>query len=310
MQDLNDLYFFVQVVDHGGFAPAGRALGLPKSRLSRRIGLLEERLGVRLIQRSTRRFVVTDIGQEYHRHCVAMLVEAEAAEEAIQRSHSEPQGIVKVSCPPALLCFQVGDMIARYMTAFPLVTVHLESTSREVDVVAEGFDVAIRVRFPPIAESDLVMRRLAPSTQRLVASPSLLDGHASPLVPADLAALPSVDFAPSHRTHQWCLEGANGAESLITHQPRLITDDMIQMRLAALSGIGVVQLPTMMVADDLAAGTLVDVMPAWRPRSGIVHAVFASRRGLLPAVRKLIDHLSEEFSQIAARRYLGGGSTI
>lgn len=300
MQDLNDLYFFVQVVDHGGFAPAARALGLPKSRLSRRMAILEDRLGVRLIQRSTRRFTVTEIGHAYYRHCVAMLVEAEAAAEVIARSHAEPQGVVKMSCPPALLCFQVGNMIARYMAAHPRVAVHLESTSRRVDVIGEGFDLAIRVRFPPLEESDLVMRTLAPSTQRLVASPGLLAGLSRPFVVADLASLPSVDFAPPRREHQWHLEGAEDAAAIITHNPRLITDDMIQMRLTALAGIGVAQLPTMMVDKDLAAGTLVDVLPEWRPRSGIVHAVFASRRGLLPAVRGLIDHLANEFAQLPA----------
>jgi DNA-binding transcriptional LysR family regulator len=298
MQDLNDLFFFVQVVDHGGFAPAARAIGVPKSRLSRRVILLERRLGVRLIQRSTRRFAVTEIGQEYYRHCVAMLVEAAAAQEAIERSRAEPQGVVKVSCPPALLCFQVGGMVARYMAAHPRVTVHLESTSRRVDVIAEGFDVAIRVRFPPLEESELVMRTLAPSTQRLVASPGLLASASRPLVPADLADLPSLDYGPPHRAHQWCLEGPEGSTALISHAPRLVTDDMIQMRIAALTGVGVVQLPDMMVDADLAAGTLVDVLPEWRPRSGVVHAVFASRRGLLPAVRGLIDHLAGEFMRM------------
>ncbi|PWE17462.1 LysR family transcriptional regulator [Marinicauda salina] len=300
MRDLNDLYFFVQVVDHRGFAPAARALGVPKSRLSRRVKLLEERLGVRLIHRSTRRFAVTELGEEYYRHCVAMLVEADAAEEAIERSRAEPQGVVKVSCPPALLCFQAGDMIARYMAANPKVDVHLESTSRRVDVIAEGIDVAIRVRFPPLEESDLIMRVLAPSTQRLVASPGLVADLPRPLTLDDLDALPSMDFAPAHGEHQWRLEGPNGAEAAVAHAPRLITDDMIQMRLAALAGVGVVQLPMMMVDRDLAAGALVDVLPDWRPRSGLVHAVFASRRGLLPAVRGLIDHLAEEFADIPA----------
>ncbi len=298
MQDLNDLYYFVQVVDHGGFAPAARSLGIPKSRLSRRIGLLEDRLGVRLIQRSTRRFAVTDLGQDYYRHCVAMLVEASAAQDLIERSRAEPQGLVKVSCPPALVCFQVGRMIADYMARFPRVTVQLESTSRRVDVIAEGIDIAIRVRVPPLEESDLVMRALAPSTQRLVASPALLDGAAVPLLPADLAGFASLDFAPAHGDHQWCLDGPGGASARVTHRPRLITDDMIQMRLAALAGIGIVQLPTMMVDRDLTEGTLVDVLPEWRPRSGVVHAVFPSPRGLLPAVRGLIDHLASAFAHL------------
>lgn len=306
MQDLNDLYFFVQVVDHGGFAPAARALGLPKSRLSRRVILLEERLGVRLLQRSTRSFAVTEIGQEFYRHCAAMLVEAKAAEEVIERSRAEPQGTVRMSCPPALLCFQVGDMVARFMAANPRVVVHLESTSRRVDVISEGFDLAVRVRFPPLEESDLVMRTLAPSTQRLVASPALLAGFAQPIVPADLAALPSLDFAPPHREHRWCLDGPDGATALVAHQPRLITDDMIQMRLAALRGIGVVQLPSMMVGRDLADGTLVDVLPQWAPRAGIVHAVFASRRGLMPAVRALIDALADEFAAVTREEVARG----
>src|SRR5690554_8203323 len=107
MRDLNDLYYFVQVVDHAGFAPAGRALGVPKSKLSRRIALLEERLGARLIQRSTRRFIVTEVGRTYYRHCKAMLAEADAADEAIALNQAEPRGIVRLTCPIALLASNV-----------------------------------------------------------------------------------------------------------------------------------------------------------------------------------------------------------
>ena len=300
MQDLNDLFLYVQVVDHGGFAPAGRALGIPKSKLSRRISLLEERLGVRLLQRSTRRFSVTEIGQEYYGHCVAMLAEAEAAQEVIDRSRSEPRGIVRMSCPPALVCFQVGDMVARFMAANPRVTVHLESTSRRVDVIDEGLDLAVRVRFPPLEETDLIMKVLGDSTQRLVASPSLLRRYSRALVPADLSDLPSLDLGPPHREHAWSLEGPDGAKAVVPHQPRLVTDEMAQLHAAALHGVGVVQLPTMIVGQDVAEGRLVDVLPRWAPRSGIVHAVFPSRRGLLPSVRGLIDFLAAEY------RALGG----
>jgi DNA-binding transcriptional LysR family regulator len=300
MQDLNDLYFFVQVVDHNGFAAAARALGVPRSRLSRRVGVLEERLGVRLIQRSTRRFTVTEIGREYHRHCVAMLVEAAAAQEAIDRVRAMPQGVVRVSCPSALLYFQVGEMIARFMSECPDVEVHLESTNRRVDVIREGFDLAIRVRFPPLEESDLVMRVLADSTQRLVASPNLLDGLARPLVPADLNTLPSLSWGSPHREqHEWHLDGPGGATAVIRHKPRLITEDMVVLRFAALRGVGVTQFPTMLVAEDLAAGSLVDVVPDWAPRPGIIHAVFPSRRGLLPSVRALLDFLAAQYAAVS-----------
>lgn len=297
MQDLNDLYLYVQVVDHGGFAAAGRAVGIPKSKLSRRVGELEARLGVRLIQRSTRHFAVTEIGQEFYQRCVAMLVEAEAAQEVIDRSRSEPQGIVRVSCPPALVCFQVGDMIARFMAAHPRVGVHLESTSRRVDLIGDGIDVAIRVRFPPIEETDHVMRVLGMSEQRLVASPGCLAQLEGPAVPASLGALPAAGFGPAHRDHVWQLEGPDGATASVPFSPRLVTDDIAQLRSAVLLGVGVAQLPAMVIDKDIAVGTLVDILPDWRPKAGVVHAVFPSRRGLLPAVRSLIDHLAVEFGK-------------
>ena len=298
MQDLNDLYYFVQVVDHGGYAAASRATGMPRSRLSRRIIELEDRLGVRLLQRSTRKLTVTEIGQEYYRHCVAMLVEATAAQEAIERSRSGPQGLIRISAPPALVCFEVGAMIARYMAANPRVTVELESTSRRVDVIGEGIDVALRVRFPPLEQSDLVMRTLGESTQCMVASPELVKGMTLPLVPADLGALPSLDLAPLLPKHTWELHGADDASVRITHKPRLLTDDMAQLLHAALEGVGVVKLPTMVVDAHIASGRLVDVTPGWVPRGGIVHAVFPSRRGLLPSVRSLIDFLAAEYVRV------------
>ena len=292
MQDLNDLYYFVQVVDHGGFAAAGRALGLPKSKLSRRIQLLEERLGVRLLNRSSRRFSVTEVGREYHDRCVAMLVEAEAAEHLIAETRSEPRGVVRVSCPIALLGFQFAELFARFMKDHPAVEIHLEATNRRVDVMAEGFDIAIRVRFPPLDATDLVMRRLDISTQCLVASPALVPDRLRS--PADLAGLPSLNYGPARRDHQWRLEGPQGRTAALPHRPRFVTDDMAALRVAALAGIGIVQLPTMMIWPDVEAGRLVHALPDWRPAAGIVHAVFPSRRGLLPSVRVLLDYLAAE----------------
>lgn len=296
MQDLNDLRLFVDVVEQNGFAAAARKLNMPRSRLSRRIGLLEERLGVRLVQRSTRHFAVTEIGREYYRHCVAMTVEADAAQAVIDRKRSEPQGIVRVSCPSSVIYFQIGEMIAGFMARYPKVEVHLESTNRRVDVIREGFDIAIRVRFPPLDDSDLVIRKLSESRQRLVASPSLLTELTGPLVPADLAALPSLDWDPMSQEHEWRLHGPSGAVALIRHRPRLVSEDMVALRLAALRGVGVCQFPAMVVGDDIRAGRLNDVLPDWAPRAGIVHAAFPSRRGLLPSVRALLDYLASQYA--------------
>lgn len=289
--DLNDLYYFVQVVDAGGFAAASRAIGVPKSKLSRRITALEEHLNTRLLHRSSRRFSVTEIGRLFYERCVAMLVEAEAAEHLIAESSAAPRGIIRITCPTALISFQFGALFARFMARYPEVELHLESTNRRVDVIAEGIDIAIRVRFPPLAPSELVMRKLDESSQCLVASPALISAPLSSVTA--LNDYPSVSTGPAHSDHFWDLTGPKGATARISHKPRLVTDDMSALRDAALNGIGITQLPTLMIANDIQQGRLIHLLPAWRPKAGIVHAVFSSRRGLLPSVRVLLDFLTE-----------------
>ena len=296
MEDLNTLYYFTQVVEHRGFAPAGRALDMPKSKLSRRIAELEDRLGVRLLHRSSRHCTLTEIGQAYYQRCLAMRVEAESAAELIERNRSEPQGVVRISCPTALLNTWVGPMLTRYMLKYPLVEVFIDSTNRRVDLIHEGIDIALRVRFPPLENTDMVMKVLGNSTQCLVGSPALAQRLSSPATPADLSGLPSLHWGGAQREYQWELFGADGASALIRHTPRMITDDLLALRHAVLAGIGIAHLPKVVVRDDMAAGRLVELVPGWTPKCGIVHAIFPSRRGLLPSVRTLIDFLGEEFS--------------
>lgn len=298
MEDLNDFYFFVQVVEYGSFAAASRALGKPKSMLSRRIAQLEKRLGVQLIRRSTRQFSVTDVGQTFYGHCKAMLVEAEAATEAIELSRSEPRGIVRMTCPVALLHARVGEMVAEFLTQCPHVTIHVKALNRSVDVIAEGYDFAVRVRPQPLQDSDLVLKVLGTRTQCLVASPALLERHGTPSVPADLTRLPSLAPGPTEDDHEWRLEGPNGAQASIRHTPRLISDDMIALRRAAIAGVGVVHLPLMMVTDEIGHGTLTKLIPEWAPRPELIHAVLPSKRYLLPSVRALIDFLADRFQRL------------
>ncbi|WP_274850651.1 LysR family transcriptional regulator [Serratia marcescens] len=298
LTDLNDLFFFASVVDHQGFAPAGRALGIPKSKLSRRVALLEERLGVRLIQRSTRRFSVTEVGQTYYAHCKAMLVEAEAAQQAIEQTRAEPCGTVRMSCPVAILHTRVGSMVAAFMADYPKVTVHLEATNRRVDVVGEGLDLAIRVRPPPLEDSDLVLKILAQRTWCVAASPALVRTLGPAHTPEDLRKYPTLDLGPARGQHQWRLTGPQGERVEWEHTPRLVTDDMLMLRTAAIAGAGIVQLPAMMMRDNMLRGELVQLLPGWQPQGGVVHAVYPSRRGLLPAVRLLLDYLGEQFASI------------
>ncbi|MGJ7517226.1 LysR substrate-binding domain-containing protein [Pseudomonas baetica] len=296
VEDLNTLYYFTQVVEHHGFAAAGRALDMPKSKLSRRIAELEERLGVRLLNRTSRHCSLTEIGQAYYQRCLAMRVEAESAAELIERNRSEPQGLVRISCPTALLNTWVGPMLTRYMLKYPRVELFIESTNRRVDLIHEGIDIALRVRFPPLENTDMVMKVLGNSTQSMVGHPAFVERLSSPPSPADLSGLPSLHWGSAQREYQWELLRDDGASAVIRHAPRLVTDDLLALRHAVIAGVGIVHVPRVVVRDDLAAGRLVELVPGWAPKCGIIHAIFPSRRGLLPSVRTLIDFLGEEFS--------------
>lgn len=299
MTDLNDLFYFVKVVQHGGFAAASREINIPKSKLSRRIALLEERLGVRLIQRSTRKFDVTELGQEYYRHCQAMMVEAEAAQEVIDRTHAEPRGLIRVSCPPAWLYFHIADMIARFMNLYPRIHVHLEVTNKNVDLLQDGIDVAFRVRFPPLEDTDLVMKVFAINTQRLVGHRDLVRQYGMPESLADLDRYPTIGLGNAEQQNMWVMDHRDGQHvERVKHTPRLIVNDMVGIHASVHRGVGIATLPLMMIHQELASGELIDLTPDWQPRSGIVHAVYPSRRGLLPSVRALLDFLSKEFEML------------
>ncbi|HEY7885017.1 MAG TPA: LysR family transcriptional regulator [Cellvibrionaceae bacterium] len=298
MQDLNDLYYFAQVVEQGGFAQAGRALGVPKSKLSRRVAQLEARLNTRLIHRSTRNFVVTDVGMRYYEHCKAMLIEAQAAQEVIESVQGLPRGKVRMTCPVGLLNFHVGDMLARFMAQCAEVSVHLEATNRRVDIIAEGIDLALRVRPLPLENSDLISKTLSDRGQCLVASPELIARYGKPASPQALADWPTLYRGAPEEHAQWTLENAAGEQVQVRHQPRYLTTDMLALKSAALAGVGVVHLPVLMLADELAKGTLVSVLPNWRPPREVIHIVYPSRRGMLPATRALIDFIAKEYALI------------
>jgi DNA-binding transcriptional LysR family regulator len=297
-QDLNDLYFYAQVVEHGGFASASRKLGIPKSKLSRRIALLEERLGVRLIQRSTRRFSVTELGQAYYARCKAMLVEADAAQDVINATHSEPCGIVRLSCPIALLHAHVAGMLTAFAVQYPQVTIQLVAVNRPVDVIAEGFDLALRVRPLPLQDSDLSMRLLAHAEQYLVASPTLVQRYGTPQTPQALLQWPSLGHGLPQQEQVWSLQNNFGETINLDHTPRFLSSDMVTLQHAAIAGVGVTQLPAMFVQEQLASGALIHLLPDWVLPTQAIHAVFPSRRGLLASVRCLIDFLANEFELV------------
>ncbi len=296
MRDLNDMMYFAEVVNQGGFAAAGRALGLPKSRLSRRVAGLEAELGVRLLQRTTRKISLTMAGQLYYRHCASMREEALAAEAAVAQVQSEPRGLVRVVCPVTLAQNAVGPILSEYLLKYPAVQVHMRVSNHVVDLVEEGVDVALRVR-PSLADSgSAVVKHLGLSHTFLVASPEQLKRQIMPTDPSDLALLDSVSMSVNDGRATWQLFGPHAAQYSVSHKPIFVADDLLTLKFAVLGGVGMGILPDYMCRDEIADGRLVHVLPQWAPQPGIVHAVFASRRGLVPAVRSFLDFLGERLA--------------
>jgi DNA-binding transcriptional LysR family regulator len=296
--DLNDLQFFAHVVEHGGYAAAERALGIPKSRLSRRVSQLEADLGVRLLQRSTRKFAVTEVGQSVYRHAQSMLSEAQAAREAVDRLSAEPRGLVKVSAPVALAEDTLGKVLPDFLAAYPQVRVQLHVSNRRVDLISEGYDVAVRVRTKLDEDGELVMRRFGQINELLVASPAYLDRAGRPAHPRELASHRTLSMSEDEGRQRWSLQGPGEAVETVQIQPILMAHDFPLLMAAARSGLGIALLPESVCADAVRAGELEVVVPDWHLPQGICHAVFPSRRGLLPAVRVFIDFLAERIPPI------------
>lgn len=300
VRDLNNLYFFAKVVEFGSYTAAAKALGLQTSKLSRRIAALEAELGLRLINRTTRRLSLTEAGKTFHRHCLALIDEAQAATDAMSQILASPQGLLRISCPTGLLQGGVADILARFLAKYPHVRIALDATNRPVDVVDEGLDLAIRVRPSPLEDSDLAMRAFGPDEIVLVASPELIATHGEPQTLDDVAHMPTVSMAGADERSTWRFLDPDGEPAELTHAPRLRTDDLFTLRRAALRGIGAVLVPRLLVAKDLADGALIQLLPSLKAHTGIVHAVFPSRRGMVPAVRALLDFLSDAMGAVFA----------
>ena len=294
MNDLNDLYYFSAVVDHGGFAAAERALGIPKSRLSRRISALEEELGVRLLQRSTRRFAVTDVGSAVHRHAQTMLAEAQAAREVVDRLSAEPRGVIRMSVPVEFAQEMMPRLMPEFLAKYPQVRVQMHVSNRRVDVINEGLDIAIRVRTRLDDDGSLVMRSFGQIQELLVASPKYLDRAGRPRDPEELKEHVTLSISEDEARQRWELQDGSGDVRRIDLKPRLSGFDFPMLMALAKQGIGITMLPETLCAEAIRNGELEVVLPEWRLPQGIAHLVFASRRGLLPAVRALIDFLAEK----------------
>lgn len=302
MQDLNDLYFFAKVVENGGFMAAARQIGVPKSRISRRVAVLEATLGVQLLQRTTRRLALTEVGRAYYQHCQAMLAEAEAAQEAIERVTATPRGLVRVSCPDLLAQSLLAPLLPAFMAQCPQVRLLLEVTGRRVDLINDGIDVALRVRQRLEDSASIVVRPLGQALSVLVASPALLAGLGVPQTPQTLAAWPALVMSRPDGRGEWTMHDEVGQLYTVQiAQPRLMTDNLPVLAQAAMDGCGVAALPLMLCQEALQDGRLQRVLPGFQMQGGILHLAFTGRRHLVPSVRAFVDFLVAHAPQLHAR---------
>ena len=293
MQDLNDMLLFAEVVERGGFAAAGRALGMPKSRLSRRVAGLEAQLGVRLLQRTTRKLSLTEVGETFLRHCQAMRESAQAAADVVANAQTEPRGTIRVVCPVTLAQTVLADVMPIYLARHPQMRVEMEVNNRVVDLVKEGVDVALRVRLSLEESGSLVIKRLDDARSVLVASPALLERQGTPVTLEEASQLDSAAMSATDGQVSVRLTHTQGREAVLQYRPRYIADDLLTLKRAVLGGSGMCWLPDYMCEDELRDGRLVRLLPEWSMPVGVVHAVFPSRRGLSPAVRSFLDFLGE-----------------
>lgn len=299
--DLNDLFLFAQVVSHGGFSSASRSLGIPKSRVSRRIASLEERLGARLVQRSTRTFAITAAGQLFLQHCQRIVAEARAAEAAVMEIQKTPRGMVRISCPITMAQSMLGQLLPRYLIDNPEVTVEVTSTSRSLNLIERAIDIAIVIHKDQLPDSSLVVRSLGVSRQVLVASPRLFERVPRPASPDDLQRCPML--CPGHEWggDRWVLTRDHGEQATVVVDPRLESESLLILKTAAVAGVGIVRLPKIICVGELRTGELELVLPQWSVASHEIHAVCPSRKGMSPAVRSLLDFLVKQVPQILAQ---------
>jgi DNA-binding transcriptional LysR family regulator len=289
--DLNDLYLFAMVVQHGGYSAAERAIDIPKSRLSRRITQLEDDLGARLIHRSTSKFSVTELGDKVYQHALKMLIEAQAAKETVDQSSAEPRGVVKISLPTALADGLFDALLPQFILNNPQVRVQAFVSNRRIDLIQEGIDIALRVRNHISTDHDLVIKQFGSFDEVLVASPEYLEKAGTPHHPKDLLGHSTLSMSEEEQRQTWELHSNRDIEK-IDIQPRVMVHNFHILRQAALDHCGIALLPHMFCSQHLKFGRLIEVLPGWHLPIGICHAVYPEHRAALPAVALLIDYLA------------------
>lgn len=292
MLDLNDFFYFVQIVERRGFTAAGRALGMPKSTLSYRIQQLEAKLGVRLLNRTSRHFGPTPAGEEFYQQALHVVDAAETAEHLVRQRMKEPSGTVRFTTAIGTAQFGLKDVLMDFIEEHPKINLVEYLTSRQIDLLAENFDVAVRAHSGALADSSLISRTLAVVPWILVAGSEFFKRTVAPKTPEELRQFHCLFVWRTNTTPAWRLTARGRAETIELATPRLVSNDLFTLKEAALRGMGIAALPAYVCKTELRSGELMRVLPAWSAGESKFTALLPYRRGLLPAVRIFVDYLA------------------
>jgi len=292
MDRLNSMKIFTEVVKGEGFTAAANKMELSRAQISKSVMQLEAHLGTRLLNRTTRRISLTEIGRIYYDRCRTILNDIEEIEAVAREQTSQPRGRLTISAPTSFGTLQLKDAIPQYIKEYPQVQVSINLADRFIDVVSEGFDLVIRIA--ELEDSSLIARKIAPCKRVFCASPEYLKQHGTPAVPQDLAIHHCLIYSNELKPDSWVLHGPNGVESVKVNGP-VCADNGDILKSAALSGLGVTLLPTFIVGAEIESGRLKQVLPEYCPPDISIYAVFPSRRYLSAKVRTFVDFLTDYF---------------
>ncbi len=298
MLDLNNFVYFVQVIDRRGISAAAKSLRMPKSTVSHRIQQLENSLGARLINRNTRQFCPTEAGLQFYRHAIEMLRKAEEAESSIREQVSEPSGLVRYTIAVATSQHAMLKLVPGFLDRYPKVRLQQHTSDAALDLVAEGFDVAIRAHSKPLPNSSLVQRPLAKALWALFAGRGYLEKNGRPKSPEELAGHAALHMQRDGIPHEWRLHHKRKKPYVIPIRPRYAVNCMASLKRAARDGFGIVALPAYVCREDVQRGDLVRVLPDWHAGDSTLTALAPFKHGQLPAVRAFIDYLVTEFPRV------------
>src|SRR3954463_16388115 len=292
MDRLTSLTVFGSVVDSGGFSAAARRLNMSVTMVSNHVQALEDRLGARLLNRTTRKISLTEIGTAYYERCTRILADLDEADQLAASLHATPRGTLRLYTNTAVVRF-LAPVVCEFLRTYQAVTLDLSVGERMVDVIEEGYDLIVRTTPPP--DSGLVVRKLAPWHHILCCAPSYLQQHPPPQAIADLAHHNCVQFSFYPFGDEWRFEGPDGAPVSVRVRGNAVTSSAELMRRLAISGQGILFAPTFLVADDLAEGTLVRILPEHRGIELAINAIYPHRLHLSTKVRRFIDLLADHF---------------